>query len=533
MRRILTGAATAAAAALLLTACTGTPASTPAATNAEAAPGFLAVADDSVGSGGTVTIDIDYDSEEANGLDPATADLARSWTIFSLVYETLLTVDENLQPQPALASSWEQPSDTEYVFTLRDDAVFSNGRPVTAADVAGSLQRMLDAGGSWASQLGPVSSIAATGDHEVTVELSAPYTPFLSALAHPSTAILPMAELEAGTFDPTTQMLGSGLLVLDEHRQDEYWKFGINAENPAAGDLGFSAVEIDVVPEEATRLAALRDGSTDLSLLLSTDSETVLADTPEVAVVNQANSDFYYLMLNSNDPSRPTADPAVRFAINAALNRQQIVDVALAGQGQPTAVTPSILPGSCAPEDVPSEGLSDDDIRDALDGVTVGLLLPSDSSHALIGQIIQQQLAEYGATVNLEQTDGGTFSSRIYTDKPSDFDLAMTWFAGYVDPSTVTGWWNVAAAGFPAGYMSDDPAVDALIDEARTLPAGADREAKLAELCAAVDQNSEMVPLITRTTFLGYRTNQLSPTIQASEGYGNFLRYLVDYQAAK
>lgn len=320
---------------------------------------------------------------------------------------------------------------------------------------------------------------------------------------------------------------------MDEHRQDEYWKFGINTENPATADLGFSGVELDVVPEEATRLAALRDGSADLSLLLSTDSENLLADTKDVAVVNQANSDFYYLMLNSNDPSRPTSDPAVRFAINAALDRQQIVDVALAGQGQPTAVTPSTLPGSCAPEDVPSESLSDDDIRAELDGLEIGLLLPSDSSHALIGQIIQQQLAAYGATVNLEQTDGGTFSSKIYTENPSDFDMAMTWFAGYVDPSTVTGWWDVAAAGFPAGYMVDDPAVDALIDEARSLPNGEDRDAKLAELCAAVDQNSEMVPLLTRTTFIGYRTDQLSPTIQASDGYGNFLRYLADYQAAE
>ena len=95
-----------------------------------------------------------------------------------------------------------------------DDAVFSNGRPMTAADVVGSLQRLRDTPVTWTSQLGPIASIEATGDREVTVTLSEPYTPFLAALANTPAAILPMAEIEAGTVDITTEMLGTGPLVV-------------------------------------------------------------------------------------------------------------------------------------------------------------------------------------------------------------------------------------------------------------------------------------------------------------------------------
>ena len=65
-----------------------------------------------------------------------------------------------------------------------------------------------------------MSSIEVTGDLEVTVTLAEPYAPFLAALANTPAAVLPIAEIEAGEVDITTEMLGTGPLVATAHRQD-------------------------------------------------------------------------------------------------------------------------------------------------------------------------------------------------------------------------------------------------------------------------------------------------------------------------
>jgi peptide/nickel transport system substrate-binding protein len=81
---------------------------------------------------------------EITGFDVHVAGTVTSWEMYEMVYETLLTTDENLKLQPGLAASWAQTSPTSYTFNLQSDAKFSNGRPVTAEDVAGTLERIKD-----------------------------------------------------------------------------------------------------------------------------------------------------------------------------------------------------------------------------------------------------------------------------------------------------------------------------------------------------------------------------------------------------
>ena len=65
-----------------------------------------------------------------------------TWQVLFLVYETLIEPKGDLTFEPLLAESWEQPSPTTYIFHLRQNAKFSNGRAVTAEDVVGSLNRL-------------------------------------------------------------------------------------------------------------------------------------------------------------------------------------------------------------------------------------------------------------------------------------------------------------------------------------------------------------------------------------------------------
>ncbi|MFD3918840.1 ABC transporter substrate-binding protein [Streptomyces sp. NPDC058595] len=500
---------------------------------AQEKPGFLTVADDSLTGRGTLTVQLDYDSVEADGVNPQTASSARSWMLGSLVYEPLVTIGPGFEIKPLLARSWEQPTPTTYVLTLREGATFSNGRPVTGEDAAGSLRRLLDSKGPYVGQLGPVKSVTATAADEVTVELSKPYTPFLAALANTPAAVLPMKEIKDGTLDLTKEMLGSGPFTVKEHRQDRGWVFEKNAKYHDADRVDVQELRIDIVPQEAARLAAVRNGTSGFAFFNNVDSVDQLSGTRNAKVVNQNNSDFYYLIQNSQNPKSPLADQKIRFALNSALDRQRIADVALGGQAKPTGVTPVVLPGACDPEDLPGARAAAD-AKAALkaagaDDLTLRLAVyTSEPALGQIAQVIQQQYAAAGVTVKIEKLDDSTYGERIFAPK-ADFDLAIGWFAGYVDASMVSRWWNPVVAGFSAGFIGDDKQLDKLIDTASAQPAGDAREKTLREVCDRVDTNAEMLPLVTRPGAIGLRTDKVSPTLYANEGFGNILRNITDF----
>ncbi|WP_308798893.1 ABC transporter substrate-binding protein [Agromyces silvae] len=523
-----------AAGALLLTGCTAQPAAESGGSE-EVAEGFLAVADDSIESSGTFRAYLDYDTVEPNGLDPRSADTARSWTIMGLSYETLVNIDENFEFTPGLAESWEEVSPTEYVFQLRDDAVFSNGRPMTPEDVTGSIELLLESQSAWSAQLGPVASADVTGEHEVTITLSSPYTALLGALANTPAGILPVQEVRDGTVDLTTEMVGTGPFVATEHVQDESWTFEQNPHYPGLDELGIDTIELEIVPDEANRLAAIRDGSAQYAFFNNADALDLLAGTPNATAVNQQNTDFYYVILNSTDPDSPLADPKVRQAVNAAIDRAQLSDLALAGHGLPTGVTPVSLPGACNPDDLPSAQMTDEEITAAFEEAGGDLELSlvtwnSESAPGQIAQILQQQLEPFGVTVDIEIVDDATYGAAFFNGGPATADIGVSWFAGYGDAAMVSRWWNTDVTAFTAGFMTGNPEVNALVVDASEEPAGASRDAILTDLCAAVDEQAEMVPLMTRPGVIAYRTDLVSPTINANEGYGDIFRYLTDFR---
>jgi peptide/nickel transport system substrate-binding protein len=527
-----------AASALLASACTAATDAGAGAQpdgSAQPQPGYLAVADGP--DGGTLDLQLHIDTAAAAGLDPQAADLAISWQLMSLVYETLVTVGPSFEIEPLLAESWETPSPTEYVFHLREDVAFSNGRPMTATDVVGSMERLLAGQTVWAAQIGPVESVEAPDDHTVRFTLAAPYTPFLAALANVPAAVLPMTEVEEGSVDLETEMLGTGPFVVARHRQDVAWTFERNPDYWAPGKPALDTVNVQIVPQEAARIAALQDGSAGMAVLGNVDSPSVLEGAGGVGVLTQATTDFYYLMLNTQAPDSKFADERVREASNIAIDREQVAEIALDGLGQPTGVTPAGLPGACDPSALPSATAGAERARELLaeagaEDLTMTLSIFSTEPAPAVAQVIQQNLQEIGVTVDIEQLDEATWSGKVYGEVPATFDAALSWFAGYADASMVTRWWNPETAAFNVGFMGQNDELAGLVDAAAQAPAGAGRDRALQDVCEGVDADAQMLPLVTRPQIVGYRTDAVSPSLYAEEGYGNALRLLAETRAA-
>ena len=114
--------------------------------------------------------------------DLATVDPGREFEmtgniIVQAMYDTLLTFENNdvTEPKPGLATSWEVNDDaTEFTFTLRDDAVFSDGTPLTAADVAFSLNRVRELKGNGSFLM---AGVTAEAKDDTTVRARRPSSP--------------------------------------------------------------------------------------------------------------------------------------------------------------------------------------------------------------------------------------------------------------------------------------------------------------------------------------------------------------------
>ncbi len=467
-----------------------------------------------------------------------------TWQVLFLVYETLIEPKGDMTFEPLLAESWEQPSPTTYIFHLRQNAKFSNGRAVTADDVVNSLNRLRDPelGSFWAQQTGPISEIVADDGHTVRIELERPYSPLLAALSSVNASIVPFEELEAGSFDITKEMLGSGPFMVAEHLQDESWTLKRNPHYWRAGHPVVDEVKILVIPDDAARIAALRDGRVHIANFDSPDAPALLAGVPNVEAVVQQTTDYYRIDVQAlPDTGSPFADARVRQAMVLGLDRQKISDVALAGTATVDYPVAAGFPSSAACHDAPSyqepRSARVEKAKALLkeagaEGVEVGFIAsPTVPVFPLIAQVIADSLKDIGMKVNVEAVPRGEWLERSFGT--GEFDMAMSWFAGYTDPVMVPAWWNPDFAKWNAPFMLKDQGLVDLLEKAKATAPGAARDALFSEICDSIDAQANMVALVGKPATIAYREDLLTVRIHAVEGYVNHFKYIEEYTLLK
>jgi peptide/nickel transport system substrate-binding protein len=476
---------------------------------------------------------------EVLSTDPHTSGSGTSWVLYYLVYETLTGTDDKLGIVPRLAESWDNPNSTTYIFHLRKSAAFSNGRPLVASDVVESFRRLRDPelGSTWGKSLADVKSITAVDDHTVRFELSVPFSPLTSVLAVTTTAILPMKEIKEGTFDPTKEMMGSGPYMVAEHLQDQAW---ILKANPHYGRPGLPKVdnfEVRIIPDDAARIAALRDGRVQIASFEIPDAPLLLKGVRNVETIVQQTPNFFRLDVSAIQQDSPFTDLRVRKAMSLALDRKLMVDIVFGGQSTIDCPVPNAF-GYNACSDLPSYALPRNErlakakalLKEAkAENIKATIIAsPVLVTYPLIAQVIQKNLADIGIKLEIEQVPPADWYARVFSPE-TDFHLAMSWFAGYTDPSLVMRWWNPNSAGWNAGFLKPVEAYNELLVKINKLPNGPARMAAMIEAATIIDEQANMLALVNKPDYISYRKDLIHARFSPIEGNFNTFKYLESF----
>ncbi|MGY2461510.1 ABC transporter substrate-binding protein [Vreelandella sulfidaeris] len=288
-----------------------------------------------------------------------------------LFQSTLLSRDKDLSPQPELATEWSLSEDRlTWTLTLRDDARFSDGTSLTAADVAYTFNTAAQAGGR--ADLSALAEAAAVDEKTVTLRLHSPRITFIDQLL--TLGIVPHAKRKNGYNDSYGRYpLGSGPYQLVEWQEGEQL---IVERNPYfyGPSPAFDRLVFLFTGEDAT-LSAAHAGQADIAAIPPALAANVPADMQRVIMESVDNRGILFPMQPSNGEHAAsgapigndvTADPAIRQAINLAVDRDMLVEVALHGFGRPAFGPADGLPWSSDEERIDAPDLAQaKDILDA------------------------------------------------------------------------------------------------------------------------------------------------------------------------
>ena len=429
------------------------------------------------------TLDVALTSPPA-GLDPHLVTAFSSVLIGTpSIYEGLTGVDQDLAVVPALATDWEVSEDgLTYTFTLADGVTFHDGSAFDAEDVVASIARVQSEAiaSPLASRITPVTDVEAVDPLTVRMTLDAPFAPLLPSLA--TIAMVPaeyQEDAEALQQDP----VGTGPFAFSEWVPNSY--ISLTAFDGYRDEMASNIAEVrfHFVPESATAQAGFLAGDYDLLPNIDPATAQQLMMTPDVEV--QSTRDLAYTLIGMNASVPPLDNPDVRRAVNLLLDRQQIIDAALFGAGEPAgplspALTEWALPTSdfdCYGRDVEAAKalLAEAGVETP---VQVRMIVLPRQDAKDIAQVAQQQLAEGGFELELVNQEIGQF---VQDWRNSNFDMFVSANGGANDPDLYF-YRTFYGGGSTNVFQYDDPRVDELLDAGRNTTDTAERKADYDEV---------------------------------------------------
>lgn len=421
---------------------------------------------------------------------------------FQSLYDGLLRIEpDGVTVTPHLATDWSYSDDlTVLTMTLRDDVTFSDGTPFDADAAAQNLVRFRDSNGPEASTLSSMVDAVAIDPTTLEITLAQPDPAFLNYMAHTGGLMQSPSSFDAA--DADANPIGSGPYVLDTSRtvaeaeyvftaRDDYW---------APETVHYDELVVRVISDPTATINAMLAGEINAATLVNRDSVGEVEAAGWDLHTQELNWVGFTLLDRDGSMGSPLDDVLVRQAINHSIDRQAILDAYANGFGE---VTGQVFRPESAGFDPAFDEMypyDPDRARELLaeagfeDGFAISLPSSGIFGDALPA-ILGDQLADVGITVEWVLAPPGGYISEILApnwpmyfmfleQNPNDWQFINFLIA----PTAV---WN------PNGYTDDT--VAGLIEQIPTAPAGAERDALVAELGRHVAEQAWYAPTYRET----------------------------------
>lgn len=451
---------------------------------------------------------------DADSMDPHRATSTLSMQVWDQVYETLLAFDDNGNPQPHVAKSWEVSGDgLAYTFKLQDGIRCHDGTPFDANDVKFTVDRAFDAKKpsltktSW----GPIESVDVIDPLTVRFNFSSRFGAFIPFLADSFSSIVCDSNGAAGRDFGTSVAIGAGPFkfakwvkgdIIELERNAGYKNFGRPAKNKGAPHL--AKLVLKTIPESQTRLAGLKTGEVHIAEPPFDDVPAIIDEGKlNLTVAENTGQNVFWEFTISRPPFNDIrARQAVAHATDAAaaieiiygdLSKREWCPIARGVYGNDQdfcrkygypydpAKAKALLAEMGYGPDNPLE--------------TTMFVWTGGNRHKL-AEIFQNQLAQVGINAKIEIMDIGTMNGKVKAENekteggPGTFDM-MTW--GWYDADILYALWH--SPGAYSGFQT--PELDALLEKTRTTIDQKERLGVIQEVVKVLMENAVHVGLYT------------------------------------
>lgn len=440
-------------------------------------------------------------------LNPLSSYMQVGFEVFLLLYDPLVRYDENFDPVGSLAESWTTSEDgLTWTFSLRDGVVWHDGEPFTSEDVKFTYDLMMEQGLGYmySTYLSGITGIECPDEKTVVITTEQPKANMLMN----TTPILPkhiwseIAPEELETY-ANNNPVGTGPFRFDSSsegviklvKNEAY--FG---KVPSIDECVFVSYSNSDTMAQAVSL-----GEIDAAFNISAAQKKQLEKDKNVTLISGEIPGFTQIGINVwSDPKSGgnplLKDKAVRQAIEYAIDKKKLIQMAYGGEGTPgtTLLNPgqfyhyepdaselrtyNINKGNALLDQAGYQDTDGDGIREDANGnkLEFSLITIADNSEEVkAGQLITSDCQKIGIGIKNETMDDGALQDKILA---GSFDLFIWGWGGDIDPSVILELLTTAMIGSNNEPHFSDARYDALYKEQQTLMDESERQAAVFEL---------------------------------------------------
>lgn len=293
-------------------------------------------------------------TQDLNSFNPLSASTVWEWKLLRLVYDKLVRVSTNFEPEPWAAEKIITIDDTTIDVILREGMTFHDGEPVRPEDVKFTFDYMSKWGISYFDAfLKPIKSVRLLEDGTIRFELVEAYSPFVT-MTLAQIPILPQHVWEnivdeEGLNHPkeyhNLNAIGSGPMKLNQWVKDRYISLETYSDYYFAENIGIKGLKYIIYKDSEKLFAGLSNGEADMNAW-NLDPRNIIpaAEMESLEVIQMPDIGFHYLGFNLH--KEPFNNPAIRKAVAHATDLNFLVNNLLDGYGDVGGAGQSISTGN-------------------------------------------------------------------------------------------------------------------------------------------------------------------------------------------